>query len=727
MVKLVNRAKMTTSTTGTGTITLSSPSDGYQSFAAAGVSNGDTVRYTIEDGNAWEIGQGQYTSSGTLLSRTVSESSNSGNALNLSGNAVVFVTAAASDMPTGTSLTKTFTQNEEATITLSNAVSPVPTIGVFKEIPQVGITSKGTWDVDATASNYDRLDEAPTSYSGIAITPSSASADGTFSLSSGSIASGDVGKTVEGNNGKAVITATNGAYHLVTAFTNTNAIAAGSWGLFGAVANSDGSGLSLSTTPASGYDLANKSVSSTNRKALTTTNFGVAASASLSIRIAGDGSFVYVAKGVGTTYYVYQTALTSAFDLTSNSTKYTFTPGFTYGSGAMSFNSDGSAFYMIGRISTGQARSLKKWTLTTNYDLSTASADGSVSLNSYVKRGLALADDETFLISTGTSSTNLIKYTFNGSGDISSVTASSAITPSSTYTNFPSGWAAGGIALMDSGNKLILKNNAGGGDYYLVNLTNANDITAGTYVSTTGDMESSGYDTYSYEFGVKSDGTKFYSFLSSVNDYTASAGDLVEISVGTAPSFPASTYFPSVTDATGQINSASWTDINSMTADEAAGDGTVNYAVSVDNRTIWKIAHNTSGIRSIVKNNSGTWQYNSNATYGSETWTNSTTNSELAALQQALSVAQNRMNKTQLDAVADANHFPLGNTLDLMIAVQMASGTVAPKSDGVSMNYDAAALNRQAINGTDYEAEFPSTTSVKIKSLAAQNLKVRVL
>jgi hypothetical protein len=40
---------------------------------------------------------------------------------------------------------------------------------------------------------------------------------------------------------------------------------------------------------------------------------------------------------------------------------------------------------------------------------------------------------------------------------------------------------------------------------------------------------------------------------------------------------------------------------------------------------------------------------------------------------------------------------------------------------------DGSALNRQAINGTDYQAEFPSATSVKIKSLAAQNLKVRVL
>jgi hypothetical protein len=98
MVKLVNRAKMTTSTNGQGTITLGSASDGYQTFADAGVSDGDQVRYTIEDGNAWEIGTGTYTASGTTLSRTVSESSNSNNKLNLSGNAVVFVTAIADDV-----------------------------------------------------------------------------------------------------------------------------------------------------------------------------------------------------------------------------------------------------------------------------------------------------------------------------------------------------------------------------------------------------------------------------------------------------------------------------------------------------------------------------------------------------------------------------------------------------------------------------------------------------
>ena len=98
MAKLFNRAKMTTATTGSGTVTLGSASNGFQTFAAAGVSNGDVVQYVIEEGANFEIGTGTYSSSGTSLTRSPTESSNSNNAITLAGQATVSITAVADDL-----------------------------------------------------------------------------------------------------------------------------------------------------------------------------------------------------------------------------------------------------------------------------------------------------------------------------------------------------------------------------------------------------------------------------------------------------------------------------------------------------------------------------------------------------------------------------------------------------------------------------------------------------
>ena len=95
---LFNRVKQTTATTGTGTITLGSAVDGYQTYAAAGATDGQTVNYVLEDGSAWEYGSGTYSSTGPTISRdNIEESSNGGAAIDLSGSAVVFCDAFAGD------------------------------------------------------------------------------------------------------------------------------------------------------------------------------------------------------------------------------------------------------------------------------------------------------------------------------------------------------------------------------------------------------------------------------------------------------------------------------------------------------------------------------------------------------------------------------------------------------------------------------------------------------
>jgi hypothetical protein len=87
-----DRVQESTTTTGTGTITLGGAVTGFQSFSVIG--NGNTTYYAIVGGSEWEVGIGTYTSSGTTLSRTtVLESSNSGNLVNFSaGTKNVFVT-----------------------------------------------------------------------------------------------------------------------------------------------------------------------------------------------------------------------------------------------------------------------------------------------------------------------------------------------------------------------------------------------------------------------------------------------------------------------------------------------------------------------------------------------------------------------------------------------------------------------------------------------------------
>ncbi len=90
---IADRVRETSTTTGTGTLTLGGAVAGYQTFSS-GIGNGNTCYYAITLGSSWEVGLGTYTASGSTLSRdTILASSNSNSAVNFgAGTKDVFVT-----------------------------------------------------------------------------------------------------------------------------------------------------------------------------------------------------------------------------------------------------------------------------------------------------------------------------------------------------------------------------------------------------------------------------------------------------------------------------------------------------------------------------------------------------------------------------------------------------------------------------------------------------------
>lgn len=78
-----DRVKETTTTTGTGDVSLAGAASGFQAFSAV-AANGDQIAYAIVGTTEWEMGIGTWVTGNTLQRTYVESSSNAGALVNFS-------------------------------------------------------------------------------------------------------------------------------------------------------------------------------------------------------------------------------------------------------------------------------------------------------------------------------------------------------------------------------------------------------------------------------------------------------------------------------------------------------------------------------------------------------------------------------------------------------------------------------------------------------------------
>jgi sugar lactone lactonase YvrE len=427
------------------------------------------------------------------------------------------------------------------------------------------------------------------------------------SSTSGAWAATDVGKTIEANGGVFLLTNVGGTILETVSASSYDEVASGSWDLYALIYDQDSFQLSAYIDPATAFDTASI-VDPSLRYTVKLPDKITDLSSTRAIEFNDDGTKLFIISFDNDT--VYQYLLSEPYDVGSAvfDWSYSLPTGVPEG---ITFSPDGTKMFIV----DSNLDRVTRFDLGTAYNLrGTVTQNGfkSVATEETAPTGVAFSTDGTVMIVAADTGGGLDEYSLSTAWD---VTTASFVDFTLLDTASPND-----LAFSLDGTKLfVIQSNDQLEAYTLSTPFDANTITFKNEYLTSPFSEYEGLT-------VDRTGTRIF-----LLDNGGSIDELYSGNYNAVSGYHAA-------HTTTSTDSTYWTDINSMTVDEAAGVGNVYYAVSTDDRTTWSVIDNTNGVRDIVRNNLGTWQYNSNTTYASTTWTAGTTNTELATLEEAMSV-----------------------------------------------------------------------------------------